>query len=166
MHVEQAKIQERSFVNAHTMSHQSCDGKQLGTEQRCKVLEPAGAKAVLDRRKGDDQFQAAAGAAFAAAAGAYSPYRQTPAGVALASGQGIHSGGIVENAAFNPTLQPLQAAFAAARCAGMKDYSEVGAPTARRSRESQRAFWCLEADLGLIRRVAWFAARLKVLTQQ
>jgi len=76
----------------------------------------------------DDAFQEAATAALEAARGAYSPYTKCPSAVALVSPMGIHCGSIVENAAHNPTLQPLQAAFANARFDGLTDYSMVALP--------------------------------------
>ena len=80
---------------------------------------------MLERRKSETAFREAAAAALAAARGSYSPYRKAPSGVALVSVRGVHAGGCVENAAHNPTLQPLQAAFANALFDGVADYSMV-----------------------------------------
>jgi cytidine deaminase len=53
-----------------------------------------------------------ASAALAAANASYSPYTSTFAGVALrTSGGGIYSGRHAENAAYNPSMSPLQAAL-------------------------------------------------------
>ena len=70
-------------------------------------------------------YQEAATAALESASESYSPYTKCPAGVALISGRGVHCGGIVENAAHNPTLQPLQAALINARIDGLTQYSDV-----------------------------------------
>ena len=80
---------------------------------------------MLERRKSETKFQEAAAAALTAARGSYSPYRKVPSGVALVSVKGVHAGGCVENAAHNPTLQPLQAAFANALFDGVAEYSAV-----------------------------------------
>ncbi len=61
--------------------------------------------------------------AFRAACGAYSPYSRSPSGVALlTANERVFAGSYIENAAFNPSLPPLQAAlagyFAAGRNAG------------------------------------------------
>jgi cytidine deaminase len=51
-------------------------------------------------------------AALAAAAGSYAPYSKTYSGVAILLADGsIHAGRYAENAAFNPSLPPLQAAL-------------------------------------------------------
>lgn len=52
-----------------------------------------------------------ADAALAAANASYSPYTSTFAGVALKTNKGIYSGRYAENAAFNPSLSPLEAAL-------------------------------------------------------
>ncbi len=66
---------------------------------------------------------ALANEALRAACAAYSPYSRSPSGVALATAQGrTFAGSYIENAAFNPSLPPLETAlagyFAAGRNAG------------------------------------------------
>lgn len=61
--------------------------------------------------------------AWKAACASYSPYSRSPSGVALATSNGrIFAGSYIENAAFNPSLPPLESAlagyFAAGRNAG------------------------------------------------
>lgn len=54
-----------------------------------------------------------------AACTAYSPYSNSPSGIALATSAGrIFSGAYIENAAFNPSLPPLQCALAGYFAAG------------------------------------------------
>jgi cytidine deaminase len=58
-----------------------------------------------------------------AASQAYAPYSQSPSGAAILTSNGkVFSGSYIENAAFNPSLPPLQAAlagyFAAGQAAG------------------------------------------------
>ena len=40
----------------------------------------------------------------------YTPYTRCPAGMALITEAGIYSGGVIESCAYNPTINPLQAA--------------------------------------------------------
>lgn len=49
--------------------------------------------------------------ALEAARRSYSPYSGCPAGVALRIGGRLYAGSLLENAAYNPTLSPLQAAL-------------------------------------------------------
>ena len=76
-----------------------------------------------------EAYQEAVEAALNVAQGSYTPYTKCPAAVALLSPKGLHCGSIVENAAHNPTLQPLQAAFINARIDGLTQYSEVKHPS-------------------------------------
>jgi cytidine deaminase len=47
-----------------------------------------------------------------AAANAYAPYSNSPSGVAIRSRRGdVYRGSYIENAAFNPSLSPLQVAL-------------------------------------------------------
>ena len=78
----------------------------------------------------------AADAALEAAAACHAPHTHCPAGVALvweragADGQPalvISAGGVIESAAYNPTLPPLQAAAVAAFVAGMDGWGAVRA---------------------------------------
>jgi cytidine deaminase len=59
--------------------------------------------------------------ALEAARRSYSPYSGCPAGVALRIGSRIYAGSLLENAAYNPTLLPLQAAL-------VDYYSQQSAP--------------------------------------
>ena len=72
-----------------------------------------------------EAYQEAVAAALEAARRSYSPYTRCPSAVALITPGGIHSGGIIENAAHNPSLQPLQAALIQARMHGITQYSQV-----------------------------------------
>lgn len=57
--------------------------------------------------------------AFKAACSAYSPYTRSPSGVALSTATGrVFLGAYIENAAFNPSLPPLEAALAGYFAAG------------------------------------------------
>jgi cytidine deaminase len=58
-------------------------------------------------------------AAWKAACGAYSPYTNSPSGVALSTSSGrVFAGSYIENAAFNPSLPPLETALAGYFAAG------------------------------------------------
>jgi len=71
--------------------------------------------------RGDDVTQAA----IAAANKSHTPYTRSPSGVALACADGrIFSGSYAENAAFNPTLPPLQGALNLLSLNGY-DYSDI-----------------------------------------
>lgn len=60
-----------------------------------------------------------------AAANAYAPYTHSPSGVAIRSRRGnVYRGSYIENAAFNPSLPPLQVALAAMAMAH-EDFSEI-----------------------------------------
>ncbi len=81
-------------------------------------------------------------AALAAARKAYSPYTNSPSGVALRTSEGrLFAGSYIENAAFNPSLPPLQAALAGLFASGQDPaaISEVvlvevqGAPISQQS---------------------------------
>ena len=63
-----------------------------------------------------------------AAAKAYAPYTHSPSGIAIRSRSGqIYSGSYIENAAFNPSLPPLQVALVAMTIANeaFSDIAEV-----------------------------------------
>lgn len=67
---------------------------------------------------GDDRDQATL-AAVAAANASYAPYSKAYGGAAIRTADGrIFSGAYLENAAFNPSLSPLQAAYISAVLAG------------------------------------------------
>ena len=63
-------------------------------------------------------------AAFAAAQSCHAPYSHAYAGIALVAGDAIYTGRYAENAAYNPTLPPLQVAINLLRMSG-HDTSEV-----------------------------------------
>jgi cytidine deaminase len=63
-----------------------------------------------------------------AAANAYAPYSNSPSGVAIRSRRGsVYRGSYIENAAFNPSLPPLQVALVAMTLANedFRDIAEV-----------------------------------------
>jgi cytidine deaminase len=65
-------------------------------------------------------------AALTAANASYAPYSASYAGVALKTADGsIYRGGIAENAAFNPSMSPLEAAVVALTINGRKKYSDI-----------------------------------------
>lgn len=64
-------------------------------------------------------------AAMAAANKCYTPYTASPAGVTLQGQHGHFSGGYIENAAYNPSLPPLQAALVALRTSGITDFTSI-----------------------------------------
>jgi cytidine deaminase len=72
-----------------------------------------------------DSKDALAQVALKAACMAYSPYTKSPSGVALKTRSGrIFAGSYIENAAYNPSLPPLEAALAGYFQAG-KDAGEI-----------------------------------------
>ena len=74
---------------------------------------------------GDDADDLAA-AALTAANTSYAPYSYSYAGVALRTKDGsIYTGSIAENAAFNPSLSPLEAAIVALIIRGGKSYADI-----------------------------------------
>jgi cytidine deaminase len=65
-------------------------------------------------------------AALQAANSSYAPYSFSYAGVALKTNDGsIYAGSVAENAAFNPSLSPLEAAIVALTIKGGKKYSDI-----------------------------------------
>jgi cytidine deaminase len=65
-------------------------------------------------------------AALKAANGSYAPYSASYAGVALKTSDGsIYTGGVAENAAFNPSMSPLEAAIVTLTINGGKKYSDI-----------------------------------------
>lgn len=81
-----------------------------------KLATPAGADAL-------------ATAAVDAARMSYAPYSKSPAGVAIATRSGrTYKGSYIENAAFNPSLPPLQTALLAL-IAGGEDHSAIARVT-------------------------------------
>jgi len=65
-------------------------------------------------------------AALNAANSSYAPYSLSYAGVALKTSDGhIYTGGVAENAAFNPSMSPLEAAVVTLTINGRKKYSDI-----------------------------------------
>lgn len=72
-----------------------------------------------------DEHDTVATAAVAAANMSYAPYSKSYAGVAIrTAGGAIISGAYAENAAFNPSLSPLQAALSQLNLRGWEDVTE------------------------------------------
>lgn len=67
-----------------------------------------------------------AAAALKAANASYAPYSLSYAGVALkTSDGGVHTGSVAENAAFNPSMSPLEAAVVSLVISGGKKYTDI-----------------------------------------
>lgn len=65
-------------------------------------------------------------AALKAANASYAPYSASYAGVALKTADGgIFTGGVAENAAFNPSMSPLEAAIVTLTINGRKKYDDI-----------------------------------------
>jgi cytidine deaminase len=65
-------------------------------------------------------------AALQAANASYAPYSHSYAGVALkTSGGSIYAGGVAENAAFNPSMSPLEVAIVAMTINGGEKYVDI-----------------------------------------
>jgi cytidine deaminase len=65
-------------------------------------------------------------AALKAANASYAPYSASYAGVALKTSDGsIYTGGVAENAAFNPSMSPLEAAIVTLTINGRKKYGDI-----------------------------------------
>ena len=72
-----------------------------------------------------ENVESVAQAARYAAANAYAPYTNSPSGVAIRSRRGnIYRGSYIENAAFNPSLPPLQVALVAMTLAN-EEFSDI-----------------------------------------
>jgi cytidine deaminase len=72
-----------------------------------------------------ENVESVAQAARYAAANAYAPYTNSPSGVAIRSRRGsVYRGSYIENAAFNPSLPPLQVALVAMALAN-EDFSDI-----------------------------------------
>lgn len=100
-----------------------------------------------------------AGAALRAAERSYAPYSRSPSGVALRTADGsIYTGSYAENAAFNPSLSPLQSALANLAADGREwqEITEVALVERRNAPVSQ-----VGATRDLLRRVAP-AAKLRI----
>ncbi|MBS0846887.1 cytidine deaminase [Citrobacter sp. JGM124] len=96
---------------------------------------------------GDDLTQAA----IVAANRSHSPYSQAPAGVALETQDGnIFVGSYAENAAFNPSLPPLQAALNVLSLSGY-EYREIKRAVLAERREASLVQWpAISATLNAI----------------
>ncbi len=91
--------------------------RNLGISNR--LMEPSGRSLALLQPDDDDPVTAAA---LAAACAAYAPYSGTYAGVGLRTADGaVIQGRYAENAAFNPTLSPMQGALITLALAGRPD---------------------------------------------
>ena len=72
-----------------------------------------------------EDVESVAQAARYAAANAYAPYTNSPSGVAIRSRRGnVYRGSYIENAAFNPSLPPLQVALVAMALAN-EDFNDI-----------------------------------------
>lgn len=72
-----------------------------------------------------ENVESVAQAARYAASNAYAPYSHSPSGVAIRSRRGnVYRGSYIENAAFNPSLPPLQVALVAMVLAN-EEFSEI-----------------------------------------
>jgi cytidine deaminase len=72
-----------------------------------------------------EDIESATQAARYAASNAYAPYTNSPSGVAIRSRRGnVYRGSYIENAAFNPSLPPLQVALIAMALAN-EDFNEI-----------------------------------------
>jgi len=72
-----------------------------------------------------ENVESVAQAARYAAANAYAPYTSSPSGVAIRSRRGnVYRGSYIENAAFNPSLPPLQVALVAMALAN-EDFTDI-----------------------------------------
>jgi cytidine deaminase len=72
-----------------------------------------------------ENVESVAQAARYAAANAYAPYTNSPSGVAIRSRRGnVYRGSYIENAAFNPSLPPLQVALVSMSLAN-EDFSDI-----------------------------------------
>jgi hypothetical protein len=90
--------------------------------------------------------QEAAQEALAAAQRSYAPYSGCPAGLALLAGAGAGracAGGVLESCAYNPTINPLQAACIVFVAQGSGDFSEVGHPAPSHGMQPALMFWPL-----------------------
>ncbi len=82
-------------------------------DHHLKLIDPAPADPVTE-------------AALRAANASYAPYSHSYAGVALRTGDGcVYSGSVAENAAFNPSLSPLEAAIVSLVISGGRGYGDI-----------------------------------------
>jgi cytidine deaminase len=102
-----------------------------------------------------DETDPLVGAALAAANASYAPYSQSYAGVALRANDGsVYSGGVAENAAFNPSLSPLEAALVSLVINGGKTYADItGAVLVEVANAKASQIGAAKAVLGTISKV-------------
>ncbi len=71
-------------------------------------------------------MQEAASQALLSAQESYTPYTRCPAGMGLITQDGsVYGGGVIESCAYNPTINPLQAACITLAAKGRGPFSEV-----------------------------------------
>lgn len=71
-------------------------------------------------------MQEAAQQALQSAQESYTPYTRCPAGMGLVTPDGsVYRGGVIESCAYNPTINPLQAACITLAAKGKGPFSEV-----------------------------------------
>ena len=126
----------------HACFHVALNGT-LGEMERSSVavsrVQLHGSAAECGMRMCDERVrlhagcptQEAAQEALEAAERSYAPYSGCPAGLALLAGPGggrAYTGGVLESCAYNPTINPLQAACIVFVAQGQGEFSEVGHP--------------------------------------
>ncbi|GMH39076.1 hypothetical protein BSKO_06974 [Bryopsis sp. KO-2023] len=101
-------------------------GPYLLEKQSNRVRLSQTAAGVVESRKNDSIFAAAAVKGLAEAEQCYVPYTKCPSAVALITSTGaVATGGCIESAAYNPTLPPLQSAIVNAIVDGMSSYDNI-----------------------------------------
>ncbi len=71
-------------------------------------------------------MQETASQALLSAQESYTPYTRCPAGMGLVTQDGsVYRGGVIESCAYNPTINPLQAACITLAAKGRGPFSEV-----------------------------------------
>ncbi|CAK0771087.1 hypothetical protein CVIRNUC_003831 [Coccomyxa viridis] len=92
-------------------------------QQRNDVHLSKGAEATLQQRP---ELREAAELALQSARDSYTPYTRCPAGMALLTQDGcVFNGGVIESCAYNPTINPLQAACITLAAKGKGPFSEI-----------------------------------------
>lgn len=106
-------MQDESSIKLSELLPQSFGPKNLGLDHGSFPVRHA--QLALASSSSDPLVSEA----LKAACTAYSPYSRSPSGVALSTAAGrVFTGSYIENAAFNPSLPPLQAALAGYFAAG------------------------------------------------
>ena len=111
-------IEGSPAVNLSALLPQSFGPKDLGFPDGAFPVRES--NLVLTKTQSDDLISAA----LSAARKSYAPYTKSHSGVAVSARDRIFRGCYIENAAFNPSLPPLQTALAALIIAG-GDYSGI-----------------------------------------